>query len=140
MMKMKRVDVVYALIMHEGKVLMVQNKRHNNWSLPGGGVEKGETLEQAMIREVYEETGLNVEVGHLVAVNEAFRKREGNHVLFFTFLANVIGGQLEIQDTGGIAEVEWKEIEEVNRLAPYYAGGIEKLLSTSIPYIYQGIQ
>ena len=50
---MIRVDVVYAFIYKEDekKILMVNNKG-GGWSLPGGAVEQGETLEQAVIREV----------------------------------------------------------------------------------------
>ncbi|WP_224654313.1 NUDIX domain-containing protein, partial [Escherichia coli] len=44
---MNRVDVVYSVILKKGKVLMVKNRKYDNWTLPGGGVEKGETLEQA---------------------------------------------------------------------------------------------
>ncbi|WP_249727952.1 NUDIX domain-containing protein, partial [Bacillus paralicheniformis] len=57
---MHRVDVVYALIHDEetDKILMVHNAEQNVWSLPGWAVEKGEILEEALIGEVKEETGL----------------------------------------------------------------------------------
>lgn len=92
---MIRVDVAYGLICEQGKVLMVNNKG-GSWSLPGGAVEKGETLEQAMIREVREETGLTVVMEHIVSVNEAFFKERGHHALFITFKAKVINGSFSI--------------------------------------------
>ncbi len=69
---MIRVDVVYAFIYKEDekKVLMVNNQGQG-WTLPGGKVEQGETLKQAMIREAKEETG------KIVAVNESFFKEKG---------------------------------------------------------------
>ena len=83
---MIRVDVAYAFIYKEDekKILMVNNKG-GGWSLPGGAVEQGETLEQAVIREVKEETNLTIEAGEIIAVNEAMFKEKSHHALFITF-------------------------------------------------------
>jgi 8-oxo-dGTP diphosphatase len=57
-----------AAILRDGKILMVrhQNNGRNYWTLPGGGVNEGESLEQAAIREVLEETHLDVSVVKLL--------------------------------------------------------------------------
>ncbi|MFI2856002.1 NUDIX hydrolase [Paenibacillus sp. JSM ZJ436] len=139
---MKRVDVVYALIYDDRveKVLMVHNKG-SGWSLPGGAVEKWETLEQAVIRETKEETGLAIEVGNVIAVNEAFFLEHGNqghHALIITFRAKVIEGEVTVEDENEIVEIRWVDINTANHLMPYHKNGVEGLLKSSSPYTFQG--
>ncbi|WP_010529245.1 NUDIX hydrolase [Lentibacillus jeotgali] len=134
---MIRVDVAYALICKGNEVLVVNNQG-GTWSLPGGAVEQGETLEQAVIREVAEETGLTIKVGEIVSVNEAFFKENGHHALFITFKAEAIEGKPSIQDTGEISEIKWTDFQTANNLMPYHPDGVEGLLKSSSPYTFQG--
>jgi ADP-ribose pyrophosphatase YjhB (NUDIX family) len=76
----------------EGRVLLVERGSppgEGLWSVPGGKLEEGETLAQAVAREVREETGLVVEVGTLACVVE--RIGDGYHYVILDYLARVIG-------------------------------------------------
>ncbi len=83
---MKRVDVAYVLLYDTNKenILMVKNKGGDSsyYTLPGGAVESGETLEDAAICEVKEETGLNVQLEGVLAVSEAIFEERGHHTIF----------------------------------------------------------
>ena len=78
-----------------GRVLLVERGNPPGaglWSVPGGKLETGETLAQAVAREVREETGLVVEVGALACVVE--RITDAYHFVILDYHARVIGGEL----------------------------------------------
>jgi 8-oxo-dGTP diphosphatase len=105
---------VSAAIFRHGRVLIVRRARppaHGLYTLPGGGVELGETLEEAVIREVREETALNVEPVGLAGYRQAIaRDAEGRverHFVILPFAARWIDGEISLNEE--LAEAHWLE-------------------------------
>jgi mutator protein MutT len=92
---------VGAVIVDDGKVVLIKRKYEplaGQWSLPGGGVELGETLEDSVAREMLEETGLVVEVGAVIEVFDRItRDADGRvryHFVLVDYLCRPISGEL----------------------------------------------
>ena len=79
---------ISALIFDEGRILIALRRDIDWWNLPGGGMEIGETVDEAVRREVYEETRLEVAIERLVGVYSKPQKQE----VVLTFRCHVIGG------------------------------------------------
>lgn len=98
-----------------GRLLVVRRGNppsEGRWTLPGGKVERGERLAEAVRREMAEETGLDVEVGGFVGVAEVVA--EDRHYVIVDLRAAVVGGELRAGDDA--ADVRWMgrgDLEEV---------------------------
>lgn len=80
--------VVRAVIEQDGKYLLVRNKGADFWCLPGGRVEDDESVVDALIREMIEETGVRPEIGRLLFVQQLFRDPEVQRLEFFFEVTN----------------------------------------------------
>ena len=91
---------VGAVIVENGRVLLVrrgQEPLKGKWSLPGGMLELGESLQEGVVREVKEETGLTVEPVELIELLDRVHREEGRvrfHYVIADYLCRVVGGSL----------------------------------------------
>lgn len=93
------------------------------WSLPGGGVEFDESIEEAVVREVHEETGYRVQVGPFLVEHHFTAPARGARRPFrsqrFVLAATIIGGELGTVEQGGTTDfATWVRLDEVSELTP----------------------
>lgn len=107
---------VGAIAADDAKLLMVRRARPpdaGSWSIPGGRVEWGETLAEAVVREVAEETGLEVMCGELVGWAERIRPRR--HFVILDFAVTVLGWADPVPGDDA-SDARWVALSEVDRL------------------------
>ncbi|MCC2324632.1 MULTISPECIES: NUDIX hydrolase [Bacillus] len=109
---------VTGILIEGEKVLLVKQKVANrNWSLPGGRVENGEMLEEAMIREMREETGLEVKIKKLLYVCD--KPDASPSLLHITFLLERIEGEITLPsnefDHNPIQDVQMVPIKDLSQ-------------------------
>jgi 8-oxo-dGTP pyrophosphatase MutT (NUDIX family) len=102
------------------KVLLTRRTDNGRWCLPGGGLEAGESVEEACIREVWEETGLHVRVTRLVGVysdpNQLVIYKDGNKAFFvvLSFEVEIISGELGLSNE--TTEFGWFSLAEMDAM------------------------
>ncbi len=100
-----------VVVIREEKYLLVQEKNpkvYGKWNLPGGYVDKGETLEQAAIREAREEVGLEVSIIRQLRVTH----RELDRPVLHSYLADIIGGEVKTQEDE-LLGAKWFTYQEI---------------------------
>ena len=105
------------------KVLLTRREDNNQWCLPGGGMEPGESASEACIREVEEETGLEVAIKRLIGIyttpHELIVYRDGNkfQLVALCFEAEIVGGELRLScETTEYGYFSYQEIQELDLL------------------------
>ena len=110
---------VGAVILDGTRVLLARRGRApsaGKWSIPGGLVDVGERLEDALLREIEEESGLRVRLlGLCGVIDRVVREQDAvrYHYVIIDYAAEPVGGRL--QAGSDVAEVRWVELDELDR-------------------------
>ncbi len=131
-----------SLITHdpEGRILLLEHTRSHGsyWVLPGGGVDPGETVENAIIREIKEELGLGCTIDRLAVIGELIQK--DRHVVDFFFTGTLeMDKPIRLATNEGITDFQWvltgdPEVEKLlpeeirKYLKPDFASGVEAVV------------
>ncbi len=115
------------------EVALVYRKRHDDWSLPKGHIEEGETREETALREVKEETGLDARIVEpLGEVVYFYRRRNGDLVrkTVYHFLMEALSDKFA-EPTWEVTESRWMPITEAQTLLSYKndAGVVAKAMA-----------
>jgi 8-oxo-dGTP diphosphatase len=107
-------------VVRGGRVLLVRRAKpplQGRWTIPGGTVELGETLHQALVREMREETGLEVEPVEVLTVFDRIERVDGevaHHHVIVDYLCRLVSG--DARAASDALELAWAALEE---LGPY---------------------
>jgi len=91
----------------ENKILLCHRRDYDLWNLPGGTMEPGESPWECVLREVKEETGLNVEIKKLIGIYNKPKKNE----ICFSFICSIISGSLTLNDEAD--KLEYFSIKDI---------------------------
>ncbi len=111
---------VGVLIRRGDSILLVKRRNEPGkglWSIPGGVLELGETLEAAAKREAKEETGVEITVDSLLDVYNLIKNDEAGriryHYVLINYLAHYVEGELKLNDES--SDIKWVKLDELNR-------------------------
>ncbi len=126
---------VYGIIIKDEKVLL--SKQWDGYDFPGGAIELGETIHEALIREIKEETGLEVAVEKsLLVIDSFFRLPVSNKYvqsILLYYLCHVVSGKISTnfsskEEKAYLGNPEWIDLSELNRLKFYNSVDVEELI------------
>ena len=108
-----------VIVFHDHEVLLVKREDFEVWAPPGGAIDPGESVSDAAIREVREETGLEVQLTLLVGIYS--RPKWSSHIIF---AAQAVGGDMRLQEN---------EVHYPCTFDPHYAANRSKSVCGGTP-------
>jgi 8-oxo-dGTP diphosphatase len=98
---------VGAIVFHESKLLVIKDRFSTGYKLPGGHIEKNESIKEALAREVFEETGIRVSFESIMNIGHFRNGQFGESNLYLVCTAQALSHEINIQDEAEILEAKW---------------------------------
>lgn len=120
-----------GVIIKDKKIVLIRRGAEpfkGQWAVPGGRIEDNESAEACLVREMKEETNLDVEPIRLIAIYSD-PERDPRKVIAVSYLCRVVGGNLKAGDDAG--DAKWFDIDKL----PELAGDHKKIISDALPYL-----
>lgn len=114
-----RVSVI--IINDKEEILLVQHKKGSRyyWVLPGGRIEYGEDFAACAVRELKEETNLDIKFGKVVFLSEAIAPDKSRHIINIYATGEVLGGDLRVGSEPMLQDVAFKPIHDLDKITLY---------------------
>lgn len=130
---------VYGVAVKDGKVLL--SKQYDGYDFPGGGVDKGETVHDALVREYKEETGFDIRVGDMMWYQDMFYHNPDVpdafwQCLMFYYRCEIVGGEPSVagampDEQQYIDLPEWLNLEDAKKARFYTTADVQAILSAA---------
>lgn len=136
---------VGVIVIKDGKLLLARQNNRPFWVFPGGTLDLGEGLEDCAIREIKEETNLDITIKKLIYMAD-FIQGDGKQTVDAFFLADSVAGKLEMETTENLNDLKFIDIDEVKALQVepnlvtqrFLSDWRDKKLNTTTDSVYVG--
>ena len=112
---------VAGILIENNKILLIEHSKNEKsyWLLPGGGVDWGESTEDALKREFLEETNLEIKVGEFLFMSETLSPDKVKHVINLYFMVKKVSGSLKLGEDKILSNLDFFTLDEVNKMKIY---------------------
>ncbi len=107
-----------GILIHDGKILLVRHEKNDKsyWLIPGGGVDFGESVEQAVVREYQEEVGLPIKVGPMVLVHDSIPPNKHRQVLNIYFMVEAEHFNIQVTQDAVLRDAAFYSLDEFAKM------------------------